>query len=434
MNKRLKKNIFFYSITLGLGINMALTSYVKADTVSTDQNSHIQIINNKETESSTSATKDSQNVEKTQPESVNNEKKNQNSTLLLDNHGTEKQSQGNNTSSSVDKDSENVNSTTTFDVKNAISSKTAYATVRSLSASAYWSQEGWRKNSDGNWVYVLSNGQVARKDYSDSWQRLPDSTGTHWFYLNSDGVPYTNAWITDNNDDTYYMNNMGHITYTRGWRRNDNGDWVFIHSDGKVAKKHYTDSWDRLPDSTGWHWFYLNSYGVPYMNTWITDNNDDTYYMDNMGHITYKSGWRRDDNGNWVFIHSDGKVAKKHYTDSWDRLPDSTGWHWFYLNSYGVPYMNTWITDNNDDTYYMDNMGHITYKSGWRRNDNGNWVFIHSDGKVAKKHYSDSWQLLPDSTGWHWFYVNSYGVPYTNTWITDDEERSYYLDSMGHIA
>ncbi|WP_288320735.1 hypothetical protein [uncultured Lactobacillus sp.] len=319
-------------------------------------------------------------------------------------------------------------------MKNAISSKTAYATVRSLSASAYWSQEGWRKNSDGNWVYVLSNGQVARKDYSDSWQRLPDRTGTHWFYLNSDGVPYTNTWITDNNDDTYYMNNMGHITYTRGWRRNDNGDWVFIHSDGKVAKKHYTDSWDRLPDSTGWHWFYLNSHGVPYMNTWITDNNDDTYYMDNMGHITYTRGWRRNDNGDWVFIHSDGKVAKKHYTDSWDRLPDSTGWHWFYLNSHGVPYMNTWITDNNDDTYYMDNMGHITYKSGWRRNDNGDWVFIHSDGKVAKKHYSDSWQLLPDSTGWHWFYVNSHGVPYTNTWITDDEERSYYLDSMGHIA
>jgi glucan-binding YG repeat protein len=319
-------------------------------------------------------------------------------------------------------------------VKNAISSKTAYATVRSLSASAYWSQEGWRKNSDGNWVYVLSNGQVARKDYSDSWQRLPDRTGTHWFYLNSDGVPYTNTWITDNNDDTYYMNNMGHITYTRGWRRNDNGDWVFIHSDGKVAKKHYTDSWDRLPDSTGWHWFYLNSHGVPYMNTWITDNNDDTYYMDNMGHITYTRGWRRNDNGDWVFIHSDGKVAKKHYTDSWDRLPDSTGSHWFYLNSHGVPYMNTWITDNNDDTYYMDNMGHITYKSGWRRNDNGDWVFIHSDGKVAKKHYSDSWQLLPDSTGWHWFYVNSHGVPYTNTWITDDEERSYYLDSMGHIA
>ncbi|WP_218047642.1 hypothetical protein [Lactobacillus johnsonii] len=319
-------------------------------------------------------------------------------------------------------------------MKNAISSKTAYATVRSLSASAYWSQEGWRKNSDGNWVYVLSNGQVARKDYSDSWQRLPDRTGTHWFYLNSDGVPYTNTWITDNNDDTYYMNNMGHITYTRGWRRNDNGDWVFIHSDGKVAKKHYTDSWDRLPDSTGWHWFYLNSHGVPYMNTWITDNNDDTYYMDNMGHITYTRGWRRNDNGDWVFIHSDGKVAKKHYTDSWDRLPDSTGSHWFYLNSHGVPYMNTWITDNNDDTYYMDNMGHITYKSGWRRNDNGDWVFIHSDGKVAKKHYSDSWQLLPDSTGWHWFYVNSHGVPYTNTWITDDEERSYYLDSMGHIA
>ena len=319
-------------------------------------------------------------------------------------------------------------------MKNAISSKTAYATVRSLSASAYWSQEGWRKNSDGNWVYVLSNGQVARKDYSDSWQRLPDRTGTHWFYLNSDGVPYTNTWITDNNDDTYYMNNMGHITYTRGWRRNDNGDWVFIHSDGKVAKKHYTDSWDRLPDSTGWHWFYLNSHGVPYMNTWITDNNDDTYYMDNMGHITYTRGWRRNDNGDWVFIHSDGKVAKKHYTDSWDRLPDSTGWHWFYLNSHGVPYMNTWITDNNDDTYYMDNMGHITYTRGWRRNDNGDWVFIHSDGKVAKKHYSDSWQLLPDSTGWHWFYVNSHGVPYTNTWITDDEERSYYLDSMGHIA
>lgn len=76
MNKRLKKSIFFYSITLGLGINMALTSHVKADTtVSTDQNSHIQIINNKETESSASATNNSQNVEKTQLESVNNEKK-----------------------------------------------------------------------------------------------------------------------------------------------------------------------------------------------------------------------------------------------------------------------------------------------------------------------------------------------------------------------
>ena len=319
-------------------------------------------------------------------------------------------------------------------MKNAISSKTAYATVRSLSASAYWSQEGWRKNSDGNWVYVLSNGQVARKDYSDSWQRLPDRTGTHWFYLNSDGVPYTNTWITDNNDDTYYMDNMGHITYTRGWRRNDNGDWVFIHSDGKVAKKHYTDSWDRLPDSTGWHWFYLNSHGVPYMNTWITDNNDDTYYMDNMGHITYTRGWRRNDNGDWVFIHSDGKVAKKHYTDSWDRLPDSTGWHWFYLNSHGVPYMNTWITDNNDDTYYMDNMGHITYTRGWRRNDNGDWVFIHSDGKVAKKHYTDSWDRLPDSTGWHWFYLNSHGVPYMNTWITDNNDDTYYMDNMGHIT
>ena len=283
MNKRLKKSIFFYSITLGLGINMVLTSRVKAETVSTDQNSHIQIINNKKTEFS--ATNNSQNVEKTQPELVNNEKKNQNSTFLLDNQGTEKQSQGNNTSSSDDKHIENDNSTTTFDVKNAISSKTAYATVRSLSASAYWSQEGWRKNSDGNWVYVLSNGQVARKDYSDSWQRLPDSTGTHWFYLNSDGVPYTNTWITDSNDDTYYMNNMGHITYTRGWRKNDNGDWVFIHSDGKVAKKHYTDSWQLLPDNTGWHWFYLNPAGVPYMNTWITDSEGRSYYLDSMGHI-----------------------------------------------------------------------------------------------------------------------------------------------------
>ena len=105
MNKRLKKSIFFYSITLGLGINMVLTSHVKAETVSTDQNSHIQIINNKKTESS--ATNNSQNVEKTQPELVNNEKKNQNSTFLLDNQGTEKQSQGNNTSSSDDKHIEN---------------------------------------------------------------------------------------------------------------------------------------------------------------------------------------------------------------------------------------------------------------------------------------------------------------------------------------
>ena len=186
MNKRLKKSIFFYSITLGLGINIALTSHVNADTVSTSENSQIQNItnsNNKEIESQVSVTNSTQKIENTQPRSVNAEKQNPNNTVLLDNQNTKKQSKEDSTSSSNDKNFEKTSSTTTFDVKKAPSSKAAYATVRSLRASAYWSQEGWRKNSDGNWVYVLSNGQVARKEYSDSWQRLPDSTG--WFTFKS---------------------------------------------------------------------------------------------------------------------------------------------------------------------------------------------------------------------------------------------------------
>ncbi|MBA2915957.1 hypothetical protein HCN73_06365, partial [Lactobacillus crispatus] len=233
MNKRLRRSIFLSSVLLGLGVNAFVTNNVKADTI--DNSNETQVVAKEKINVSNISVNIDKDLKQTPSVMLKNNDENHVNSASLNTDESKKiddkkQIQGNKLQTE----------TVTFNVKQTQEPAVASANVKALRASAYSVQEGWRRNSNGDWIYILSNGQIARKEYSNSWQRLSDSTGWHWFYLNSDGVPYMNKWITDDNDDTYYMNNMGHIDYNRGWKRNDNGDWVFVHSDGKVAKKHYS--------------------------------------------------------------------------------------------------------------------------------------------------------------------------------------------------
>ncbi len=149
--------------------------------------------------------------------------------------------------------------------------------------------------------------------------------GTGWFYLNSEGHPYT-GWLTQNGK-TYYLD-LTSARMVEGWQETANG-WMYFGTDGAMR--------------TGWvseqnTWYYLNSAGV--MQTgWISDNGA-RYYLDGSG--VMQVGWLND-GGSWYYLNGSGAMQTGWLNDSGT---------WYYLNSSGV--MQTgWLNDNGV-RYYLD--------------------------------------------------------------------------------
>lgn len=57
-------------------------------------------------------------------------------------------------------------------------------------------QTGWIKDSNGNWVYLQSNGVMV----SNQWI---EDKGL-WYYLNSSGIMEVNSWVKDSKDGNWY--------------------------------------------------------------------------------------------------------------------------------------------------------------------------------------------------------------------------------------
>lgn len=292
--------------------------------------------------------------------------------------------------------------------------------------------------ADDDYLFFDIKGKVVRKG---GWQKT--SYG-EWYYLNSDGTPYT-GWV----NGTYYIE-YGRMCRDGHWSTPD-GMRLF-DTNGKVVKE---AGW--VKDSDG-KWCYLNSDSTPYTG-WVTD----TYYIKHGqmcykevvwtgsekgyrvfgsdGKVTKVSGWFKDRYGKWYYFNSDGtayygwldgtyfiygdglmccngvKSTDKGYCnfDASGKLIKKKGWlevhgNWYYFNSDGTGY-NGWI----NDTYFIEEGKMLC--NGVKKTDRGYCIFA-SDGKLIRK------------AGWHkdrgdqWYFFDSDGTPYTG-WVVN---RTYYID------
>ena len=126
-----------------------------------------------------------------------------------------------------------------------------------------------------------------------------------------------------------------------------------------------------------------------------------------------KTGWQKNENGEWHYIQADG--TKK---IGW--LQDTDG-KWYYLQINGI--MKTgWLQDTNGSWYYLEADGAM--KKGWLQDTNGSWYYLEADGAMKKGWFKD--------TDGRWYYLQSNGAMKTG-WFKDTDGRWYYLQSNGEM-
>ncbi|EKQ57478.1 MULTISPECIES: starch-binding protein [unclassified Clostridium] len=80
--------------------------------------------------------------------------------------------------------------------------------------------EGWNKITDGNWIYVKDENNVAGWIYD----------GGNWYLTNESGI-MQKGWSKDRNGKWYYLNSAGAMQ--TGWL-NDNGTWYYLSTSGDM--------------------------------------------------------------------------------------------------------------------------------------------------------------------------------------------------------
>lgn len=203
------------------------------------------------------------------------------------------------------------------------------------------------------------------------------------------------------------------MTSMAAWEQVD-GDWIFTDSRGDRV----TDSWRQ----SGNYYFYLDSDGIMARDQWI----DDTYYVDQNG-ARVSSRWVVADEGSdapssdggWFYLDATGRVV----TDTWREI---NGYRYHFDSDGRMSY--GWLTDDNDNIYYLGDENDGAAKTGWVCLDYDE-ESGQEDGEVAS--------MMSGGGTWFYFLENGRAVraagdnSYTNRTING---YRYYFDENGAMA
>lgn len=277
----------------------------------------------------------------------------------------------------------------------------------------------WKKDSDKNWTFTKSNGQLAKEEI-----------------LTIDGKRYAFDYhghlVTNDYYDGYYADQNGEIGFSR-WNKDLNGNYTYSQADGSFVydnivtingHKYAFDGQGFMIANGTYSNYYFGADGVAKTNSWILLKDDDS-------------------NQNWLYAKADGTLAeqevltingKKYYFDRDNYLATNTKvsdhGNAYYVTTNGQVATNQWISyTTNDDE------GTTTH-----------WMYAKADGTLAndevvsidgKKYFFDSDNEMRNTTDSDGIYVfNKDGSIVTNRWVSfsDDDNADKYVKADGTYA
>lgn len=255
---------------------------------------------------------------------------------------------------------------------------------------------GWNRQPDGNWKYLLSDGDFAEDGIYD--------IGGTCYAFDDDGIMLTGMIQLEAANGfpagTYYFQSNGAMV--TGWAKTG-GSWYYFNVDGRMRTGWLPegDTWYYLqPDgkmTLGWEeinerWYYFDSAGVM-KKGWMEANGNWYYFNSATGEMLHQR-WIKDGD-NYYFFSSDGAMKTGWMTQGgvtyffsedgsmktgWMRASSAGDWYYFDLET-GNMLKNKWLTLD-DDTYYFKADG-LMARSAWVR-VRGKYFYMMANGKMAK--------------------------------------------------
>ena len=259
---------------------------------------------------------------------------------------------------------------------------------------------------------------TGNKRMDNKWIDLDD----YHIFPNAEGLLYRNQFITFGPEKIHYMGSDGKAT--KGLKRVGNDLHYFDESTNEPLKRgimRKDNKWVKPSGST--ESVFVNDKGVVYTNQLLTFGPEITYYMGNDG---YKVKGKIVEYGNNLY-YMDKTTGNKRMDNKWIDLNGNK----IYPNAEGILYRNQFITFGPEVAYYMNNSGYL---------DKGN-----SDGiiqikleplvySVTKVNREDG--KLIRQPGWieyngKKYFMNNFGMPYRNQFITFGPNIAYYMSNNG---
>ncbi|MBY6914972.1 N-acetylmuramoyl-L-alanine amidase family protein [Clostridium botulinum] len=212
---------------------------------------------------------------------------------------------------------------------------------------------------------------------------------------------------------------------------------IWALNGGFIYKFDNDEDWDKVYKVDG-SMEKLSVYNKDNMVTW---NEDDEVYSiigqkdssgeDGEDNNDKKTGWDKDNYGNWIFFDNEGNQVKHEWVN--------VNGTYYYLDEYGIMQSNKWVNPFGN-WYYLNADGSMAH-SGWL-NDRGTWYYLNDSGNMLTgwQYINGTWYFMEQSgamkTGWindrgTWYYLNGNGSMKTG-WLNDNGTW-YYLDGSGRM-
>ena len=153
---------------------------------------------------------------------------------------------------------------------------------------------------DGGWIYVRSNGELAKGIYYVGDAKYD-------FGTNGIATELKNGII----GDVYYVN--GHIAYGAGLVELEDGSIIYVRSNGQIVKDqaYWVTNVGNTNMVPGKYMFDENGIMQPVKNGIVPEN--DGLYMYSYNHIKYGAGLVEIEEGVYVYVRSNGQLAIGEY-------------------------------------------------------------------------------------------------------------------------
>lgn len=265
----------------------------------------------------------------------------------------------------------------------------------------------WYKTSEGDWVYIKSDGTLALSEWIKS--------GSQMYYCNQNSKMIANtSYLIDGYEYKFDANgvcqNYSKPQTVSGWYKIDsklygtNEDaWTYVGPNGRV----YRQEWKYIGNS--WYYFDYSGYTVSDVDDYPIDGK--LYRFDKDGkcinpNVSYSSGWNKvviDSEDYWIYCGTDGR-----FVTGWKKINGN----WYYFNTV-TGLMSSGDTEYLDDgSYYINEQGKLM--TGWIDRGDGDWLYAGSDGKL----YENKWFNYNGS----WYYFAGGGHMINSNW------SSYAID------
>ncbi|MYY52645.1 hypothetical protein FYK90_03855 [Lactobacillus salivarius] len=250
------------------------------------------------------------------------------------------------------------------------------------------------------WSYAGKNGEFL----TQGWHVVDRS----WYYFEYDKTIARDKIITDDQGRTYKMNKSG-IYVKNQWVPQYN-TWSYAGKNGEFL----TQGWHVVDRS----WYYFEYDKTIARDKIITDDQGRTYKMNKSG-IYVKNQWVPQYN-TWSYAGKNGEFL----TQGWHVVDRS----WYYFEYDKTIACDKTIMDNQGRQYRMDKRGHYI-KNQWIRLTNYNgvtWLYAKKNGELL----TQGWHVVDND----WYYFGYNGEMARNEFISDNQSRTYKIDSSGRYV